>query len=95
MPGFREDKRQPTNEELGRLRDQIELFLQNEIWLGIVAYMQRIYADAAEQALNNPGDTIAVAKASGMAEAVKMITNFPAGIEVFSRALGAQNGGRQ
>lgn len=94
MPGFREDKREPTIQELDELRDQIELFMQNEIWLGIVGYMQRIYADAAEIALNNPGDTIKVAKASGMAEAVRMITNFPEGIEVFAKALGAQNNGR-
>lgn len=92
MPGIREDRQEPTREELDRLRDQIELFLQNEIWLGIVAYMQRIYADAAEIALNNPGDTIKVAKASGMAEAVRMVTNFPEGIEVFAKALGGSNG---
>lgn len=91
---MREDNPSLTRSELDQLKDQIELFMVNEIWLGIVSYMQRIYADAAEQALNNPGDTIKCARASGMAEAVRLISNFHDGIEVFRKALGARDNGR-
>ena len=81
--------------ELLELADKIDDFELNPVWHHIFAYMQRIYADAAEDALNNPDKGIEVAKASGRAEAIRLITNFKENIPVLKAAMKVAENGRR
>lgn len=76
---------QPTELELSQLKDELEQFKATTMWKLVLIYMQRLYADAAEEAL--AADDIAKVKwASGVAHAVKMISTFDDNIPVLRQA---------
>lgn len=82
---------EPTQIELSQLKDEVEEFKQNPIWQHILVYMQTMYADAAEEALNadEGGNTSLIAKvkfAGGIAHAIRMIAKFDENIPVIKRA---------
>lgn len=87
--------RNPSEFELHELADQIDDFEQNPVWLHILAYMQRIYADSAEEALNHPEDSIKCSKASGRAEAIRMISGFKSNIPVLAAATKVMQDGKR
>jgi hypothetical protein len=75
----------PTQIELSELKDQIQLFKDGPVWQHVLRYMQSLYADAAEEALG-ADDITKVKWASGIAHAVRMISNFDENIPVLKRA---------
>ena len=91
-------QKQPSINELRELKDQIELFKQNPVWQHILAYMQRLYMDAAEEALNTSATesmpiALQVKWASGIAHAVRMISQFESNIPLLKAAGGVKEDG--
>lgn len=79
----------PSKAELSELKDQLVLFRQNPIWQHILAFMQAMYASAAEEALSvDFTDTkrTAAVRAGGMAQAIKQISQFDDYIPVLRAA---------
>jgi hypothetical protein len=71
--------------EKSELKDAIELFDNNPVWRHILVFMQRMYQDSCEEALN--AKTLEeVARARGRAEAVRMIAEYK-NIPALSAAL--------
>jgi hypothetical protein len=78
-----------TEAELSKLKDDIELFKESPIWNHIVMFMQKLYQDAAEEALG--ADEIGQVKwAKGIAHAVRLISTFDETIPLFKRAKEAK-----
>lgn len=84
------EEKQLTRQEWGEIRDSVEMFKAGRIWQHIVIFMQQMYADAAESALQKSGDAMTIAMearfSAGIAYAVRMISQFDDNIPLFKQA---------
>ena len=88
-----------TAVEWGELRDAIEKFKESRVWKHIVVFMQQMYADAAESVLQKSGDANEIAMEArfnaGIAQAVRMISQFDDHIALFKQAQEVNDNGRR